>query len=66
MELRPQLSVQDLRPQAFFSTKKNPAASGDVEGHMKPEFNASSTYFSIAWGLGSDKGLPLVVGGVGL
>ncbi len=48
--------MQGRSPPSLFSTKKKPAAAGEVDGRMKPEMRASSMYSSIAWVSGRDRG----------
>lgn len=48
MELSPLYVMQGRRPPSIFSTKKNKAASGDVERWIDTSASASSMYYSMA------------------
>lgn len=52
--------MNSLRPQYFFTTKKNRAVAEDVEGPMNPVARTSSTYTPIAL----FNGITLFFGGV--
>ncbi len=40
--------MQGMMPPSLFCMEKDPASTGDVAGHVKPEAHASLTEFSIA------------------
>lgn len=51
---KPQQSMQELGSLSFFSTKKNPAASGELKRWMYPRANAFFMYTFTAWVSGTE------------